>query len=58
MISRYVLEVGLTEFVGGLHVGSEGKEVRQQRRFVGFWLEQLCEWLVVPFAEMGNIKSI
>lgn len=54
MISRYVLEVGLTAFAGELHMGSEGKRVRQQGRFLGFWLEQLCEWLVVPFVEMRN----
>lgn len=58
MISRYVLEVGLAAFVGGLHVGSERKKVRQQGRFVGFWFEQLCERLLVPFVEMGNIESI
>lgn len=53
VISSYVLEAGLTAFAGELHMGSEGQRVRQQGRFVGFLLEQLCEWLVVPFVEIG-----
>lgn len=48
MTRGHALEVGLTVFAGGVHVGGEGKGERPTR--------EICRLLVMPFAEMGNTE--